>query len=90
MKCQAAGAIPCVTDYAALQETVQHGVKIDVSEADIYEDSVKEEFKTQLIKLLKDDNQKERKTMMKWARNKFGWDKVAKNWSDLFGGVDNG
>ena len=53
MKCQAAGAIPVVTDYAALKETVGHGCKIDVSEADIYEKEIKNKFKDQLIKTLK-------------------------------------
>ncbi len=92
MKCQAAGAIPVVTDYAALQETVQHGVKIDVSEADIYEPEIKEKFVEELTELLSDDDKQEeiREEMMGWAKDKFSWSNVADQWSEEFGGVSNG
>jgi glycosyltransferase involved in cell wall biosynthesis len=42
MKAQAYGAIPVVINYAALVETVQHGVKVD---GDIYDQETKDEFK---------------------------------------------
>jgi len=84
MKCQAWGAIPVVISYAALQETVQYGVRI---EGDIYEPEIKEKFKNELIALLKDEALQEeiREPMMKWAREQFPWSKVAKQWSDEFG-----
>lgn len=89
MKAQAGGAIPVVTDYAALSETVQHGCKIDVKEADIYEKPTKQAFKKQLIKTLQLSNESQndiREPMMKWARNKFKWSAVANQWSGEFNG----
>lgn len=86
MRAQALGAIPVVINYAALEETVQHGVKVD---GDIYESEVREEFKKQLISLLKDEKRQEeiRVPMMKWAKEQFPWSKVAKQWSDEFKSV---
>lgn len=86
MKAQALGAVPVVTDYAALTETVKNGLKVDV---DIEDKEGQAEYITALIGLMKDEaKQKEfRKAMMPWARSYFGWDKVAKQWSDKFGGA---
>ena len=83
MKAQAWGAIPVCVNYAALKTTVQHGIKI---EGDIYEPEVKEEYKKQLINLLKDHKRQEeiRKPMMKWGKDTFGWRKVAEKWSNEF------
>lgn len=83
MRAQAFGAIPVVTDWAALKETVQYGIKI---EGDIYEPEVKEEYKKQLISLLLDPARQEemREPMMKWARDKFPWSKVAEQWTEEF------
>ena len=83
MKAQACGAIPITVDYAAVHETVQYGVKV---EGDIYDQETKEKYKKALIKALKDHEwqEKERKPMMKWAREKFGWDRVAKRWNHEF------
>lgn len=83
MKAQAYGAIPVVIDYAALKETVQYGIKID---GDIYEPEIKEKFKSELIALLKDEKRQEeiRVPMMEWARNKFAWSNVAKQWTESF------
>jgi glycosyltransferase involved in cell wall biosynthesis len=85
MKAQAFGAIPVVINYAALQTTVQHGVKV---EGDIYDQETKEEFKKQLISLLKDDKRQEeiREPMMKWAKNTFSWNKIASDWDKEFYG----
>lgn len=83
MKAQAYGAVPCVIDYAALRETVQFGVKI---KGDIYDQETKDLYKNSLIALLKDTKYQEevRKEMTFWAREKFGWDKVAKQWDEEF------
>jgi 2-polyprenyl-3-methyl-5-hydroxy-6-metoxy-1,4-benzoquinol methylase len=83
LRAQVCGAVPVVTDWAALKETVQYGIKV---EGDIYEPEVKEEYKTQLIALLKDaDRQEEmRVPMMKWAKETFAWSKVAKQWDEEF------
>lgn len=83
MKAQIYGAVPVCTDYAALAETVQYGIRV---EGDIYEPEVKEKFKDELISLLKDEARQEsiRPEMMAWARDKFGWDNVAKQWDEEF------
>lgn len=88
MRAQACGAVPVVINYAALEETVQYGVKID---GDIYESETLEAFKQELIKLLKDEERQEkiRKEMMPWAKDKYTWANVAKQWSDEFKSENN-
>ena len=78
LKAQKGGAIPVCTDYAALDETVQNGVKI---KGDIYLPEVQDEFFQETIKLLKDPARKEsiRATMHEWA-DKNSWTEVAKVW----------
>jgi len=84
MKAQAWGAIPVVVNYAALETTVKHGVKVN---GDIYDEEVQERYKACLVNLLKDHKEQEkmREPMMKWAKKKFSWKKVAQQWSDDFG-----
>ncbi len=83
MRAQVYGSIPVVVDYAALEETVQHGVKV---KGDIYDSEVREEYKKQLISLLKDNKRQEeiRGPMMKWAKEKFSWANVATQWDEEF------
>jgi FkbM family methyltransferase len=83
MKAQTWGAVPVVIDYAALHETVQFGVKID---GDIYDRETKDAFRDALIDMLKDTDKQEkiRAEMMPWARDKFSWANVAKQWSQEF------
>lgn len=83
MKAQAFGAVPVVVSYAALAETVQHGIKVD---GDIYDQETKDEFKRELVSLLKDETRQEqiRKPMMEWAQSKFKWENVAGQWSNEF------
>ena len=83
MKAQANGAVPVVVNYAALEETVQYGIKVD---GDIYDEETKEKYKQELIALLKDEKRQDeiREPMMKWAKDKFGWDKVARQWDEEF------
>jgi 2-polyprenyl-3-methyl-5-hydroxy-6-metoxy-1,4-benzoquinol methylase/tetratricopeptide (TPR) repeat protein len=71
MKAQACGAIPVVFNYAALVETVKHGVKVTPGG----------DYKTALIEALKADNEALRRDVM-LGREYFGWDKVAKEWSE--------
>lgn len=86
-KAQALGCIPVVIDYAALETTVQYGAKV---EGDIYDKEVFDEFKAQLIALLKDPKRQEeiRKKMVPWARKQFTWVNTAKQWSDMFKGKE--
>lgn len=82
MRAQAYGAYPVVINYAALQETVQYGIKVD---GDIYEPEVKEKFKKLLIGCLKTPPPDEvREDMVKTAREQFSWSKVAKQWNEEF------
>jgi glycosyltransferase involved in cell wall biosynthesis len=82
MKAQANGAIPVVTDYAALKETVKNGIRMDV---DITTPEGQKEYFKELIGLLKDpERQAEmRKTMMPWAQKYFLWSNVARLWDEL-------
>ncbi len=87
MKSQAAGAIPVVTNYAALDETVQFGVKVPVKDGeDIYDPEKRNEFKDALIKALEDVKWQEqiRPAMMQWAQDKYNWEEVAKVWDKEF------
>ncbi len=82
MRAQAYGATPVVVNYGALAETVQNGCKVD---GDIYEPEVKQEFQEKLIWLLKNPmTDEQREGMMKWAKEKFAWSKVAKQWDCEF------
>lgn len=83
MKAQVYGAIPVVINYAALVETVQHGIKI---EGDIYDQETKDEYISKIVELLKDEKKQEviRKPMMEWAKKKFAWSAVAKQWDAEF------
>lgn len=81
MKAQKNGAIPVVTDYAALSETVKSGLRIDV---DITTEEGQKEYFTALIDLLKDPKRQQelREPMMKWAKDYFNWSNVAKDWDE--------
>ncbi len=83
MRAQSTGAIPVVTNYAALKETVQYGVKVD---ADITDFDGQEKYEKELIAMLKDTKQQEeiRGEMMSWAQEKFLWSKVAESWDEVF------
>ena len=83
MKAQAWGAVPVVIDLAALKETVKYGFKV---EGDIYEEEVQELYKENLINALKNPEilNKIRPKMMKWAKEKFTWKNVAKQWDYEF------
>lgn len=83
MGAQIYGAIPVTTNYAALKETVQFGKKLDI---DITSKEGKEEYLQELIKALQNTSwqEEERKKMMSWAKEKFTWSEVAKEWQKLF------
>lgn len=83
MKAQAAGAIPVASNFAALEETIQHGVKMKMED---WDDDTKEQYKTELIEMLRNvtKQQEIRKNMIPYAKNNLGWDKVAKLWVDQF------
>src|SRR3990167_1358147 len=82
-KAQAFGAIPIVTNFAALQTTVQLGWKV---QGEIYENvalapETKELYKDALIKSLKDEKWQAsfREPGMEYAKQ-FSWDHVVEIW----------
>lgn len=78
MKAQASGCIPVTTDYAALAETVKYGIKIP---GKCGNPEVDELFKSELIKLLNDEDKQNRMRLeVLENKNNFGWDKVASTW----------
>jgi len=87
MKAQCWGAIPVVSDYAALKETVQYGIKIPLDEP--YKARTKEwqaKYVENLVQLLNNPSKQEelRKPMRSWAKKTFAWSTVAKSWTDEF------
>lgn len=82
IKAQAYGCEPVVVNYAALQETVQFGRKVD---GDIYDQETKESFKVQLIDALKNPmSEEKRQEMMQIVSDKYAWDRVADQWIEDF------
>lgn len=82
IKAQAYGCEPVVVAYAALQETVQFGRKV---EGDIYDKETKEKFLKELVEALKNPMPEEKRSkMMKWAQEKYSWENVAKSWMEVF------
>lgn len=87
LKAQAFGAVPVVINYAALETTVQFGIKI---QGDIYDPEVKDTFTKQLIWALQNPKWQEevRKPMQEWASKKFPWSEIAKHWDACFKGKE--
>lgn len=83
MQAQVYGAIPVVTDYSALKETVQFGKKVDT---DVTSMEGKEVYVKELISALKDQEwqEKERAKMMQETKGLFLWSDVARAWKELF------
>lgn len=83
MKSQALGAIPVTTNHAALKETIRNGIKVDV---DIVDEDGQADYIKALTDLLKDPKKQEeiRKGMMEFAKERYGWSKIAKQWDGLF------
>src|SRR3990167_273832 len=84
MRAQIGGCIPVVSDYAALKETVQYGIKVPLGEP--YKVRTKEWQETYIKALVNQLNQDEteRESMMAWAKGKFAWAEVAKSWDEEF------
>lgn len=78
-KAMAAKCVPVTTDYAVMAERNQ-GVMIN---GNIKEEATKEEFKMELINVMKDEAHKE-KIRNKLNVSKFDWDIVAQEWAKYF------
>lgn len=90
IKAQAAGCLPVSTDFAALDETVNFGVKVSIPNDGAVGRADSEflnTYKTALIHVLQHPEEYEtmRKEMMAWAR-KQTWSNVAKSWVKEFEG----
>jgi len=79
MKAQACGCVPVCTDYAALDETVLGGVKVNGIAG---KGDTNESFKKELIKVLKETDYQEELRKNLPDKEIFSWERVAKKWSD--------
>ncbi len=92
VKAQAGGAVPVSSNFAALDEVIQHGVKLPMKPMDEktpvgeWDEKELEEFKLTLIDMLNHPKQQEeiRPAMQKWAREKMSWSQTATNWIKEF------
>jgi len=75
MLAQSCGAIPVVSDYAALSETVQYGTKLPMGYSD-------DEYVEKILEMMSGDF--DRKEMMDWAKKKYDVKPLAKEWDKLF------
>jgi glycosyltransferase involved in cell wall biosynthesis len=82
LSAQADGCVPVVINLAALEETVQSGVKVD---GDIYEAETKEKYLKELIALMKDGQRwkLEVSKAMRFAQD-FEWRVIAQEWTNEF------
>lgn len=83
MKAQVSGAMPVVTNHAALAETVKLGIKVDGLAG---EKEVDEKYKQAIILALKDNKlQEDFREQIKEHVPNFGWDSIASEWArDIF------
>ena len=95
IKAQLAGAVPLVTSFAALAESVQFGIKIPVSgdwlvpkgqDFGIKDPKAQEEWIKATVTYLKNPKawDKKRKEMKEWAIKSYSWDKLADLWLQQF------
>lgn len=82
LECQRDGVVPCVINLAALEETVQSGVKV---EGDIYKPEIRLKFIDEIVKLAKDKKrlEAERKKGQEFAKQ-FNWELIASKWLEVF------
>lgn len=88
VKAQAAGCVPVSTNFAALDETVQFGTKIDIphdGKVGRADKEFLEKYKVALIDMLQHPEKQQalRGDMMAWARTK-SWQAVAEQWEEEF------
>jgi len=94
-KAQAAGALPVATDFGALAETVQHGVKVktNVDEENwdkpyqfdfgLKEEKARKEWVKECIKALKNPITEKERDEMRQNMVKYDWQSIAKQWIKL-------
>lgn len=92
-KAQGMGCIPVTTDFGALDESVQHGIKVHSAKTkdnwskpyqfsfEVEDEAMKKELVDAVVKLLKTPI-KDRTEMVEWTK-KFDWDKIASSWNNV-------
>ena len=73
LKAQLAGALPVTTDYCALSQTNEYGIKTKPKDWDGYKAALIDALKT---------NKKLTDTQMKAIRDKYSWEAITKDWSE--------
>ena len=96
IKAQVAGAVPLATDFAALEESIQFGVKVPVAKGDwdtprgtdfgIKDKKEQEAWIRAVVAYLKNPQKwdKEREKMRVWAIESYDWNKIAASWIMAF------
>jgi tetratricopeptide (TPR) repeat protein len=91
-KAQACGCMPITTDFGALEESVQYGIKVHSNKTKdtwarpgkwsygIEDEEAKQAWVRAVVKQLKSDNYPDGK---EWAK-KFSWDKISLQWVFMF------
>lgn len=94
-KAQAMGCVPVTTDFGALDESVQWGVKIHSPKTKdnwsapyqfsfaVEDEKMKQELVDSVVKTLKEDTRVNTGMMKLWAEQ-FDWDKISKLWEKNF------
>jgi tetratricopeptide (TPR) repeat protein len=80
IKCEAYGAYPVTSGYAALAETQSYGYKATDGEKPTYKDLNK--VKEEIIKALKNPISEDERTKMMESAKKWDWKKVAESWAE--------
>lgn len=92
-KAQGKGCIPVVTDFGALDESVQYGVKVHSEKTkdnwskpyqfhfEVEDEKMKQELVDGVVKMLTKPDVNIPK-MVDWTK-KFDWDKIASSWNDV-------
>lgn len=82
LEAQADGVVPCCTNFAALQESVQSGVKV---QCEIEDKECQEQFVKELLDLMGDKErlEAERANGKEFAKQ-FTWENIANSWVKHF------
>lgn len=95
-KAQAAGCIPVTTDFAAFDESVQHGVKVHSDRTikdwslpyqigfGVKNEKAQKEWVDEVVRLLtrKEKNMQEVVNMMQWGKQ-FAWSNISSKWVEV-------
>ena len=83
MKAQALGAMPIAHAFAAVNETVQFGNKLE--DLDLEKVPAQKQFADSVIAALRDPDAfsaDKKGAMVQWARQTYSWEKIAREWQE--------